>query len=92
MPSVTSVLRGFGCSLTGPEVTRPGRLREDGPVSEYVAPPGYDVVAPDWDRDLRRPVLLRCHRCAALLLGGADTARHDAWHESLLPAPRISPA
>jgi hypothetical protein len=56
-----------------------------------VAPPGYDVVAPDWDRELRRPVLLRCERCAALLLGGDDTARHDAWHESLPPRTRVSP-
>ena len=61
-------------------------------VSEYVAPPGYDVVAPDWDRELRRPVLLRCHQCAALVLGRDDTARHDGWHASLLPLPRVSPA
>jgi hypothetical protein len=60
-------------------------------VTQYVAPPGYDVVAPDWDRELRRPVLLRCERCAALLLGGDDTARHDAWHESLPPRTRVSP-
>ena len=95
MPSVTSVLRGLGCrlgSLTAPEVTRRPGLRQDGGVSEYVAPPGYDVVAPDWDRELRRPVLLRCHQCAALVLGRDDTARHDGWHASLLPRPRIAPA
>ena len=61
-------------------------------VSEYVAPPGYAVVAPDWDRELRRPVLLRCDRCAALVLGAADSGRHDAWHEALIPRPQISPA
>jgi hypothetical protein len=52
-------------------------------VSEYVAPPGYAVVAIDWDRELRRPVLLRCERCAALVLGAGDSARHDAWHTTL---------
>jgi hypothetical protein len=52
-------------------------------VTEYAAPPGYQVVAPDWDRELRRPVLLRCDRCAALVLGGADTAVHDGWHRSV---------
>jgi hypothetical protein len=59
-----------------------------GAVSEYVAPPGYAVVAPDWDRELRRPVLLRCERCAALVLGAGDCDRHDAWHAELLPYPR----
>ena len=51
-------------------------------VSEYVAPPGYAVVAPDWDRELRRPVLLRCDRCAALVLGAGDSrpARRLARH------------
>ena len=57
-------------------------------MSEYVAPPGYAVVAPDWDRELLRPVLLRCERCAALLLGGGDCDRHDAWHDELVPRPR----
>jgi hypothetical protein len=61
-------------------------------VSEYVAPPGYAVVAPDWDRELRRPVLLRCDRCAALVLGAADSGRHDAWHEDLVARPRVTPA
>ncbi len=58
------------------------------PVSEYVAPPGYAVVAPDWDRELLRPVLLRCERCAALVLGAGDCDRHDAWHAVLVPYPR----
>jgi hypothetical protein len=61
-------------------------------VSEYVAPPGYAVVAPDWDRELRRPVLLRCDRCAALVLGAGDSRLHDAWHETLGPGARVSPA
>jgi len=52
-------------------------------VTEYSAPAGYQVVAPDWDRELRRPVLLRCDRCAALVLGGGDTSTHDAWHRSV---------
>jgi hypothetical protein len=69
-----------------------GRRCKDGLVTEYVAPPGYAVVAPDWDRELRRPVLLRCDRCAALVLGAADSARHDAWHEDLVPRPRVAPA
>ncbi|HZB50764.1 MAG TPA: hypothetical protein VE547_16880 [Mycobacteriales bacterium] len=65
-------------------------------MTEYAAPPGYQVVAPDWDRELRRPVLLRCGRCAGLVLGGGDTARHDEWHRELaaglsaLPAPRAA--
>jgi len=59
-----------------------------GAVSEYVAPPGYAVVAPDWDRELLRPVLLRCERCAALVLGAGDCDRHDAWHAELRPYPR----
>ena len=58
------------------------------PVSEYVAPPGSAVVAPDWDRELLRPVLLRCERCAALVLGAGDCDRHDAWHAELVPYPR----
>jgi hypothetical protein len=71
----------------------PGGLAEEWAlVSEYVAPPGYAVVAPDWDRELRRPVLLRCDRCAALVLGAADSGRHDAWHDDLVPQPRVSPA
>jgi hypothetical protein len=67
-------------------------VREDVRVSEYVAPPGYAVVAPDWDRELRRPVLLRCDRCAALVLGAGDSGTHDAWHATLLPRPRVTPA
>ena len=98
MPSVTSELRGFGCglgSLTDAKATpgnsqhRYGRMET---MSEYVAPPGYAVVAPDWDRELRRPVLLRCDRCAALVLGAGDSSLHDAWHETLVPRPRVSPA
>lgn len=54
-------------------------------MTEYAAPAGYQVVAPDWDRELRRPILLRCDRCAALVLGGADTGTHDAWHRSVEP-------
>jgi hypothetical protein len=97
MPSVTSELRGFGCrwtSLTDAQATRvfSGSVREDGGVSEYVAPRGYAVVAPDWDRELRRPVLLRCDRCAALVLGAGDAGTHDAWHAALVPQPRVSPA
>ena len=61
-------------------------------MSEYVAPAGYAVVAPDWDRELRRPVLLRCDRCAALVLGAGDAAVHAAGHETLVPRPRVSPA
>jgi hypothetical protein len=61
-------------------------------VSAYVAPAGYAVVAIDWDRELRRPVLLRCDRCAALVLGAGDSGTHDAWHEALLPQPRVLPA
>jgi hypothetical protein len=61
-------------------------------VTEYVAPAGYDVVAPDWDRQLRRPLLLRCRQCAALLLGRDDTARHDAWHDDQVQRPRVTPA
>jgi hypothetical protein len=60
-------------------------------VSEYLAPPGYAVVAPDWDRELRRPVLLRCVRCAALVLGAGDTRTHHPWHPTL-PQPRVAPA
>jgi len=60
-------------------------------VSRYVAPPGYDVVAPDWDPQLRRPLLLRCGRCAALLLGAGDTVRHDEWHDGLLVRTRVGP-
>ena len=61
-------------------------------MSKYGAPPGYAVVAPDWDRELRRPVLLRCDRCAALVLGAGAAGRHDAWHEDLVPRPRVTPA
>jgi hypothetical protein len=69
-----------------------GSVREDKDVSEYVAPGGYAVVAPDWDRELRRPVLLRCDRCAALVLGAGDCGTHDAWHATLVPQPRVTPA
>ncbi|HYT09727.1 MAG TPA: hypothetical protein VEL73_03620 [Mycobacteriales bacterium] len=61
-------------------------------MTEYVAPPGYEVVAPDWDQELRRPLLLRCQQCAALVLGAQDAGRHDAWHRSLLARPRVHPA
>ena len=42
--------------------------------------------------ELRRPVLLRCDRCAALVLGAGDSGLHDAWHDTLVPRPRVSPA
>ena len=61
-------------------------------MSEYVAPPGYAVVAPDWDRELRRPVLLRCDRCAALCSAPATPAGTTPGTTTLVPRPRVSPA